>query len=191
MFTAGWTGKNLQIAMAIAKAESGWNPTATNKNSNGSTDYGLMQINSIHKPTVAEQTRPIENARKGREIFTTAGSKFTPWVTYNNGSYKKFMNDAADGIKQWSFMPADMKAAIIKDDGGNTATVESSNPLSGIPEAIAGVGNAVGGFTTTINNLVENVAIVLVAVVLLIIGVMFLTRKTTTDVAGGIAKAVV
>jgi hypothetical protein len=40
---AGFTGENLVIGIAIAKAESGWRTDATNRNTNGSTDRGLMQ----------------------------------------------------------------------------------------------------------------------------------------------------
>jgi len=35
-----------ELLWAIAKVESGFNPEAINKNSNGSYDYGVMQINS-------------------------------------------------------------------------------------------------------------------------------------------------
>ncbi len=35
-----------RLLWAIAKVESNFNPTAINENSNGSVDYGLMQINS-------------------------------------------------------------------------------------------------------------------------------------------------
>jgi soluble lytic murein transglycosylase-like protein len=34
------------LALAVAQTESNFNPNATNTNSNGTTDYGVMQINS-------------------------------------------------------------------------------------------------------------------------------------------------
>ncbi|MDY0300848.1 MAG: lytic transglycosylase domain-containing protein [Trichlorobacter sp.] len=43
-------GISPRILWAIAKVESGGNPRAINYNKNGTYDYGLMQINSIHKP---------------------------------------------------------------------------------------------------------------------------------------------
>ena len=42
------------LLYAIAKVESGLNPTARNVNSDGSRDIGLMQINSRHLPTLAQ-----------------------------------------------------------------------------------------------------------------------------------------
>jgi len=45
---------NPLILRAIAWQESHNRPDATHKNANGSTDYGLMQINSIHLPTLAQ-----------------------------------------------------------------------------------------------------------------------------------------
>lgn len=39
-----------ELLKAIATVESGLNPKATNKNSDGSIDLGLMQINSTHLP---------------------------------------------------------------------------------------------------------------------------------------------
>ncbi len=45
-------GINPQILRAIAKVESNYNPRAINWNTNGSYDFGVMQINSIWAPTL-------------------------------------------------------------------------------------------------------------------------------------------
>ncbi|WP_321816723.1 MULTISPECIES: lytic transglycosylase domain-containing protein [unclassified Paraburkholderia] len=45
---------NPTILRAIAIVESGGRPNVTNVNSNGSVDYGMMQINSIHLPELAK-----------------------------------------------------------------------------------------------------------------------------------------
>lgn len=45
---------NPLILRAIAWQESHNRPNALHKNTNGSVDYGLMQINSIHLPTLSQ-----------------------------------------------------------------------------------------------------------------------------------------
>lgn len=39
-----------ELLIAIAQTESGFDPWATNKNTNGTFDIGLMQINTVHLP---------------------------------------------------------------------------------------------------------------------------------------------
>lgn len=39
---------------SVAKVESGNNPLAFNKNRNGTYDIGIMQINTVHLPTLAK-----------------------------------------------------------------------------------------------------------------------------------------
>ncbi|WP_249215608.1 lytic transglycosylase domain-containing protein [Burkholderia contaminans] len=48
---------NPVILRAIAIVESGGKTDATNRNSNGSVDYGMMQINSIHLPSLGQCPR--------------------------------------------------------------------------------------------------------------------------------------
>lgn len=48
-------GVNPLILRAIAKEESDFDPAAVNVNSNGTVDYGLMQINSIWRPVLGEE----------------------------------------------------------------------------------------------------------------------------------------
>ena len=47
-------GVPVNVLKAVAKTESGFNPKATNKNSDSSIDSGLMQINSRWLPTLAK-----------------------------------------------------------------------------------------------------------------------------------------
>lgn len=49
---AEYHGVNPWLLMSIAYVESGFNPKAINKNKNGSTDVGMMQINSIWFPVL-------------------------------------------------------------------------------------------------------------------------------------------
>ena len=44
-----------QLLWGVAKHESGLDPLAVNKNTNGTYDLGLMQINSIHLPMLRKK----------------------------------------------------------------------------------------------------------------------------------------
>ncbi len=91
---AGFAGKNLVIAIAIALAESGGDPNAINTaNSDGSIDRGLWQINSVH--TQFQQSKLFDPAYNAFVAFQiSGGSNWFPWATYTNGRYQKFLNQA-------------------------------------------------------------------------------------------------
>ncbi|MGI8680922.1 MAG: transglycosylase SLT domain-containing protein, partial [Mycobacteriales bacterium] len=62
---AGFPAAELVTAVAVAGAESGWNPSATHVNSNGSIDRGEWQINSVHADLLrlGDWRDPLTNAR--------------------------------------------------------------------------------------------------------------------------------
>lgn len=76
------------LAAAIAMAESGGDSAATNHNTNGSTDRGLWQINSIWG--ALSTFDPAANAKAAVQISHN-GTNFGPWVTFTTGAYKQFM----------------------------------------------------------------------------------------------------
>lgn len=85
---------NKQIAYAICMAESQDNPNATDNDSDGSTDYGLMQINSIHADLVNGDLNSLFDPATNIKIaykLSQQGTKWTAWTTYNNGEYKKWL----------------------------------------------------------------------------------------------------
>jgi len=91
--SAGFTGPALVIAVAVSLAESGGRSDATNRNSNGTTDFGLWQINSIHKAELAagSWSNPTDNAIMAHKVWASAGGSFRPWVTFTRGTYLAFM----------------------------------------------------------------------------------------------------
>lgn len=97
---AGFRGSDLVIAVAVSAAESARTSDLTNLNTNGSTDYGLFQINSIHQAILAHGhwDNPNDNAVMAYQIFTEAGSNWSPWVTFNTGSYRQFMDEAQAAV---------------------------------------------------------------------------------------------
>ena len=50
-------GLNVDIAFKIIKCESNWKPEVYGVNNNGTTDFGLWQINSIHKKEISPKER--------------------------------------------------------------------------------------------------------------------------------------
>lgn len=99
---AGFSGNDLAIAIAVAQAESGLRPDADNTglNSNGSTDYGLWQINTVHKALFEKYHNnwkdPLTNAKMAFEVFK--GSGWRAWSTYNAGKHKQFMAAAQAAV---------------------------------------------------------------------------------------------
>lgn len=91
---------NPRLAAAIAMAESGGSPSATNYNTNGSVDRGLWQINSIHRQFNGQRLfEPNYNATAAYRI-SSGGSNWRPWVVYNTGAYRRYMGDGLVGRRQ-------------------------------------------------------------------------------------------
>ena len=72
-------------AAEIARAESGGQQNATDNNTNGSTDRGYWQVNSIHGALSTYD--PAGNARAAVQI-SHDGQDWSPWVTYQTGAYQ-------------------------------------------------------------------------------------------------------
>ena len=76
-------GKQLGISdykitqlIQVAKCESGLNPDALNKNTNGSFDVGVFQINTVHKQK--NMTDFVKNIDYGYKLYQEQGLR--PWV---------------------------------------------------------------------------------------------------------------
>lgn len=85
---------NPNIAGAIIFAESKGRVGATHKNSDGSIDRGLMQINSVHSQYDADKLVHDAgyNVAAGHEIWKAAGGSFSPWTTYKTQAYKTYLD---------------------------------------------------------------------------------------------------
>ena len=73
------------MAAEIARAESGGQQYSTDNNTNGSTDRGYWQVNSIHGALSTYD--PAGNARAAVQLSGN-GTNWSPWVTYNTGAYQ-------------------------------------------------------------------------------------------------------
>jgi hypothetical protein len=88
---AGFSGADLATAVAIALAES--YPSGNPDSYNPEGSYGLWQIYLPMHPEYAGVNLydPQTNASAAFAIYSAAGSRFTPWSTFNSGAYAKYM----------------------------------------------------------------------------------------------------
>ena len=105
---AGFPDSEIPTAVAVALAESGGNPGAVNRaNTNGSVDYGLFQINTVHGSllTQGDKFNPADNARMAFTVYSRAGNKWTPWSVYKSGRYRAFLPQGTLGAAAPSETP--------------------------------------------------------------------------------------
>jgi hypothetical protein len=155
---AGFPATEIATATAVALGESGGESTATNRNSNGSYDYGLWQINTVHGPLLNQGNRfdPLDNAKMAFTVWQRAGNKWTPWSVYKSGIYR-------------TFLPTATLAAAKPDDVGNRPGAAGSAPavddpnsgpidatvggLNSIAASLADFGKTVGSINTFVQTL--------------------------------------
>lgn len=123
--SVGFTGNDVNIAVAVALAESGGNPRAYN-GAGRDNSYGLWQINMIGSLGPARRKQfgltsndqlydPATNARAAFAI--KKGSGWSAWTTYTSGKYKRHMS----GTGTIGNAPSDASAtanATPATDGG-------------------------------------------------------------------------
>jgi hypothetical protein len=159
---AGFSGNDLTTAVAVALAESGGNPNATHSNTNGSIDYGLWQINSVHSSLLQSGTwsTPSDNARMAYSVWQ--GSGWKAWTTYTSGAYLTNMGRAALA----SGSP-DLSAST-----GASGASTASNPLSDL----GSVGNAITWLSTAANW--ERIAEILAGCFAIFLALGMIERRT-------------
>lgn len=135
---AGFQGNDLTTAIAVALAESSGRLTATNTNSNGSTDYGLWQINDKAHPDLitadAQWWSPPINAQMAFKVYSDAGNKFTPWSVFKSGAYVTHLGVALVGA-----MNPDEQGVVQAGDN----TVITHNPLEDMVAPFKAIAGAV------------------------------------------------
>lgn len=86
-------GDQCPIALAVARAESGMRSDAYNFNTNGTLDFGVMQVNSVHWGKegcfISDLTDPYKNVDCAYKIYLSSG--WGAWSAVNNGSYLTHM----------------------------------------------------------------------------------------------------
>lgn len=106
---AGFSGQSLNMAYAIAMAESGGNAQAFNGNTGtGDQSYGLFQINMLGGmgPERRQQyglssNDDLYDAVKNAEVaykMSKGGTDWSPWSTYKRGDYKKYLGQSGASV---------------------------------------------------------------------------------------------
>ena len=96
---AGFTGDRLVTAVAVALAESRCNPAATLVNTDGSRDRGLWQINSRWHPEVSDDCAYDAQCNADAAFrISGQGTSWTPWVTFNTGAYRSWLDEARAAV---------------------------------------------------------------------------------------------
>ena len=131
---AGFPNNVVNTMVAIARAESDGDPKAKGgPNSNGTYDHGLFQINDVHRSRFGLKWHlkynPSVNAEMAKAVYDSQGLK--AWATYNNGAYKKFLDEADNFMGQ----------GLIKNATGfdTDNAVAIDNLAKTIRRAVAGV----------------------------------------------------
>jgi hypothetical protein len=110
-----WTGRDLQIAVAVAAAESG-HRDITGPTVGRGTMRGRWQINDgAHPDLVAsgDWRNPADNARMAHTVWKDAGG-WSPWTTYTSGAYLSHMDEAAHSVGGSVASPAVAAVAVAR-----------------------------------------------------------------------------
>lgn len=129
-----WPADQVARAVQVALRESGGNPAATNHNTNGTTDWGLWQINDVNLGTV-KQTGPellhaVNNAIAAHTLWSRSG--WQPW--YSSAS------NATAGMAAAQAAAANPTKWNISSDAASGATTSGIfDPTNAVATAGAGV----------------------------------------------------
>jgi soluble lytic murein transglycosylase-like protein len=136
-------GINPQILRSIAKVESNFNPRAINWNTNGTYDFGVMQINSSWGYTLGKEWwstlgDPCINIRAGAMILASCMKKYGyTWEAI--GCYNSQTPGKRD---KYAMMVFKQLQRIERDDQQNAAKSPQENPEAEIRDHIDDLVNA-------------------------------------------------
>jgi len=155
---AGFPPNEIATATAVALAESGGDPAATNHNTNGSYDYGLWQINTVHGPLLnqGDKFNPLDNAKMALTVFKGAGNKWTPWSVYKSGTYRaQLLKGTAGAAKPEAPAATGWKPPLVTPEGEPLTDAQGdvltpSSPLDGVINTLGSAVQTLQTLTDTI-----------------------------------------
>jgi hypothetical protein len=172
----GFPDSMLPLMAAIAMAESGGNPTATNPHDNGGTQtsWGLWQIsNGTHSQPAPNILDPIVNAQQAWGKYKSQG--LGAWGTYTSGAYKSYLQGS---------VPPDVN---IGPPAGGGSGGGAGNAPGAPPGVTAGILDPILGPLADITNYVVWIGIAASGIILMAAGA-FLLFKESADSSGAVTK---
>lgn len=194
---AGGSALYAPVAAAIAMAESGGNPNAVNSsNSNGSTDRGLWQINSIHGSQ--STLDPVANARAAVAI-SKGGTDWRPWcVAWSNGKCGgTFLGAGSPVLKYMPQDQASLTGTVPTGGTGNAtyspiATDSPASVVAGVLGKLFGAGGNIldpANLGGSIRKWLQYVLYIGAGFIMMLIGAVLLVLSTRT-VKGAVRHAI-
>lgn len=121
-YGAGWVGDALTQAVAIAKAETNWDPAYLFKGPE-TEQRGLWGINWIDHTNFdrLQLMDPGYNAASAWILWAQNGNQWVDWQSYLDGSYRAHMGEASNAVAQWESL------------GGTPGSNPNPNPGNGAP----------------------------------------------------------
>jgi hypothetical protein len=136
------------LAAAVAMAESSGRPTAVNRNTDGTIDRGLWQINSIHG---AQSTFDVESNANAAFAISGGGRNWSPWTVYKSGAYRRFDHPAsipADGGPAVS--PRRTGVGALRDDTASALAAHARQSAQASAGVTSGQGIGAGALTNAL-----------------------------------------
>lgn len=130
---AGFEGDGLVTAVAVAGAESSWNPAAVNdkasetpRGQNNCASWGLWQINVCPGRDDANPNRgagdpkrlldPYVNAQSAYAI-SSGGTNWSPWGAYTSGAHVKYIAKARTAVRLAGTESGQKTIATVRETG--------------------------------------------------------------------------
>lgn len=176
---AGMSGNHQKIMVAIAHAESGFNPRAHNSTPPDNS-YGLWQINMLGSMGPARRRQfgitsndqlfnPAINAKAAQIIYKQQGYK--AWSVYNSGAYRKYLGS--------SFQPGEPSSSE-KFEAGEEPEITASHQLA---FDLFGIRKTAREFTEVARKAAILWIVVAIAIAILVLGVILINKEKVVKLA--------
>jgi hypothetical protein len=135
LHNAGFSNSELATGAAIGYAESGFNANAVHHDANGTTDYGVWQINSVHGyPEIASGAwaNIATNAQLARRVYEAQG--WDAWSTHKP-------SDPIGYARYTAFLPVAVTAVTAKYGVSAGAQSGAAGAASAVGGGAAGAGD--------------------------------------------------